>query len=631
MRRFSRLMAFLALCVLGFAGCGLNAQSVVGKYWPSRSKPSHGPTYVNPLRERADAASEQFAEADPSNEREAASAEHSTETSRKTPATETLARFDMETQKLIQAELANTPPGEKEQFYKDVVSLPPAMVRQIIRMRRVVRQAGQDAPHRFVSAEEMRQQSVPEAPSRIQLVAGEEPADEDSEAISAGHSTETRAILGRDPARDPGLGAADPWNRETSTNARSGSGGDSSLPPSPLPFNQIPARPGADHFAGYGPGTDPRVPGESRISNNQAGRSANEIQPPPGGALSPVNKPGRPGGPIPRPRLSPQNARIPTEYNPLVPPVPNYARNGGDPFAPGSAPLIRSASRNPDQKLPGVGDSLNLADSFGPPPTGTDPNAQSNPAGGKSFDEALAKVVANMEKEVGQLRFADQTTPEKKHAYIQKHVYLRMLYLMAGREAQAVTAIPDIPAADQEFWQQTLWAMSNYFDFESMPQDDYRATQTIAQLRTAIQKLQENARLELRNVAFCHKISSFGNFDRFPRDEFGPGQPVLVYAEVANFKSVPTTLPNKPNETAYRTQLKSSIEIHRLGPNGELVERFDFEPTEDYCHNHRRDYFHSYEFTIPQRISLGPHVMTLTVEDQLSRKVATYSLNFMVQ
>ena len=186
-----------------------------------------------------------------------------------------------------------------------------------------------------------------------------------------------------------------------------------------------------------------------------------------------------------------------------------------------------------------------------------------------------------MEKDVGRMRFADQTTPEKKHAYIQKHVYLRMLYLMAGQEARAVTAIPDIPAADQEFWQQTLWAMSNYFDIESMPQDDYRATQTIAQLRTAIQKLQENARLELRNVAFCHKISSFGNFDRFPRDEFGPGQPVLVYAEVANFKSTPTTLPNKPNETAYRTQLKSSIEIHRLGPNGELVERFDFEPTED--------------------------------------------------
>jgi hypothetical protein len=68
-----------------------------------------------------------------------------------------------------------------------------------------------------------------------------------------------------------------------------------------------------------------------------------------------------------------------------------------------------------------------------------------------------------------------------------------------------------------------------------------------------------------------------------------------------------------------------------LGPSGDLVERFEFEPTEDLCHNHRRDYFHSYEFTIPQRISLGPHVMTLTVEDQLNRKVATYRLNFMVK
>ncbi len=532
-------------------------------------------------------------------------------------------RFDKDTLKLIEEELERTPPAEREQFYQDVMSLEPAMVRQIIRMRRVVRQVGKEAPSQFVSADQMSEPVSRPTRSRIQLVAGEEPADGDFEEQTAGHSTPSRPIFGRDPSRDPGLGGADPWNRETPANAPAASGSganDSSVPPSPLPFNQIPTQPPAGHTAGYGPGNS---------SSN-----SNQIQPPPGGALSPIRNAQRTRQPIRRPGSSPQNARIPTEYNPLVPPVPNYAAGGGDPFAGGTAPPVRSASSDPNQKLPGVADSLNLPDSFGPPPAGSTPNASSNASRTpteNSLEEELAQVVAAMQKDVAKLRFADQTTPEQKHAYIQKHVYLRMLYLMAGHEARAVAAIPDIPAPDQEFWQQTFWAMSNYFDIESMPQDDYRATQTIAQLRTAIQKLQENARLELRNVAFCHKITSFGNFDRFPRDEFGPGQPVLVYAEVANFKSTPTTLPNKPNETAYRTQLKSSIEVHRLGPNGELVERFDFEPTEDLCHNHRRDYFHSYEFTIPQRISLGPHVMTLTVEDQLSRKIATYSLNFMVQ
>ena len=47
--------------------------------------------------------------------------------------------------------------------------------------------------------------------------------------------------------------------------------------------------------------------------------------------------------------------------------------------------------------------------------------------------------------------------------------------------------------------------------------------------------------------------------------------------------------------------------------------------------NPRRDYYNSYEFAIPQRINLGPHTMKLMVEDQISQKMATYTLNFTVK
>ena len=74
------------------------------------------------------------------------------------------------------------------------------------------------------------------------------------------------------------------------------------------------------------------------------------------------------------------------------------------------------------------------------------------------------------------------------------------------------------------------------------------------------------------------------------------------------------------------------MEIYRVGPDGGLVDKIEFPPDEDLCSSPRRDYFHSYEIRIPQRItSLGPHVLKLTVEDQLSRKTATYSLNFTVK
>lgn len=245
------------------------------------------------------------------------------------------------------------------------------------------------------------------------------------------------------------------------------------------------------------------------------------------------------------------------------------------------------------------------------------------PTGGIRSDHGLQTLIAEAEAEIGRRETA--TTPEEKQRLIEQHVHLRMLYLMAGQQDRALVAIPGVEPADQEFWQQTFWAFNNYFDVQNIPDEAERASQTIAQLSSAVQRLREKAQLELRNVTFSHKISSFGNFEKFQRDEFTPGQPVLVYAEVDNFSSEPSA------DGQYRTILKSTIEVYKAGPNGDLVEKFSFDPEEDLCRRRRQDYFHSYEFTIPQRIGLGLHVLKLIVVDQLSRKIATYSLNFTVR
>jgi hypothetical protein len=210
--------------------------------------------------------------------------------------------------------------------------------------------------------------------------------------------------------------------------------------------------------------------------------------------------------------------------------------------------------------------------------------------------------------------------------FIRRQVDLRMLYLMAGNQSRALEAIPNIDPAQQEFWQMTLWGMANYFDHDTMPEYPDRATQTVSQFRNAIRRLQGDARLELRNLSFCHKIASFGNFDRFERDEFTTGQRVLLYCEIVNFKSEP-----QPADGTYRTQLKSRIEIYRAGRDGALLEEIDFPETVDLCRSHRQDYFHSYELRIPEKLGLGPHVLKLTVTDSLSGKIATDRVNFVVE
>ncbi len=241
----------------------------------------------------------------------------------------------------------------------------------------------------------------------------------------------------------------------------------------------------------------------------------------------------------------------------------------------------------------------------------------------KSWQDKLQQLIPQIVDEVSKLEAESNDTEQLD--YIANQVNLRMLYLIAGQQERSLEPIRVLEPADQEFWQQIFWAMVNYFDAQGMPDSSDRATETITQLKVAVQRLQEKSKLQLRNVAFCQIVNGYGNYDRFQRDHFSPGQKVLLYSEVENFRSELTS------DGQYRTVLKSTVEIYRAGSGGGAVKEFEFAPTEDLCRNQRRDYFHVYEFTIPPGISLGPHLIKLTVEDQLNRKVATYSLNFTVE
>lgn len=311
----------------------------------------------------------------------------------------------------------------------------------------------------------------------------------------------------------------------------------------------------------------------------------------------------------------------------------NKKNTGGTP--PGTWPTAPVASVPPNiQRVNAEQPGLNNL-----PPTAFNPQSLA-PAGNLPLNFgvpegaplAIAPFASSLELE----RLITQTTVEaaavipgdnevSRQLYLRKHVQLRLLNLIAGQTDRALQPIPGIDSTDQEFWQQMLWGMANYFDTQGMPDSSERATQTISQLRTAAARLQEKARLELHNVAFCHKISGYGNYQRFKRDEFTPGQQVLLYAEVADFKSEPTP------DGQFRTLMKSTLEVLEGGPTGRLVESLPLSPSEDRCRNQRRDYYHSYEFAIPQSCNAGPHSLRLRVEDQLGKKTAVTTLNFTVQ
>lgn len=290
---------------------------------------------------------------------------------------------------------------------------------------------------------------------------------------------------------------------------------------------------------------------------------------------------------------------------------------------PNSSSGLVSHEPNAGFRFPPSPNSLTASFNGGSQPNpGTLGGAQTSIAPLTSSPE-LDRLITQTALEAAALQPGD--TELSRQLYLRKHVQLRLLYLMAGQVDRALQPVVGIDSADQEFWQQMLWGIANYFDTQGMPDSTERATQTIIQLRAAAARLQERARLELHHVTLCHRISGFGNYERFRRDEFTAGQPVLLYAEVVGFKSELTP------DGRFRSVMKSSLEVVEAGPAGRIVESITLAPSEDLCRNQRRDYYLSYEFTIPQSCQPGKHTLRLRVEDQLSRKFAVSTVNFLVQ
>jgi hypothetical protein len=247
------------------------------------------------------------------------------------------------------------------------------------------------------------------------------------------------------------------------------------------------------------------------------------------------------------------------------------------------------------------------------------------PISGESphLHEGLQRLVALMEAETARLK--PGTSFSEREEYVRRHAELRMLLLMSRQPALALQAIPDVDPDTQEFWTSMMWSMSCYFDNQSIVDPAERAAAALDRLRAAEQHLQTTARLELRNLAFCDKIDGFGSYHPFEQDVFRPGQPVLVYAEVRNFKTDVTTAGR------YRTSLKSTIEIVKAGEGGEIIERRHFDSTEDQSRSPRTDYFHSYKLDLPLHLTPGTYSLKLTLEDELSGKIGASNIEFLVR
>jgi hypothetical protein len=237
-------------------------------------------------------------------------------------------------------------------------------------------------------------------------------------------------------------------------------------------------------------------------------------------------------------------------------------------------------------------------------------------------DTALMATITLLEDELRNWPRNSAGRPENLPAWRRKQTDLRLLLMVSGRNAESIRTIEALPREEQEFWQSLMLAMNQYRTTdETIPRSDLIG-ETLRQIRTAEQRLQPLARLEISRLQFCSRINGFGNVVAFPTADFEPGQRLLLYVGLKNFRSELT------GEGRYRTESAVVIDYIRE-EDGEALEPIRLPSIPDECDEQRTDYYHSIELTAP--LLEGSWIVRVRVRDQYSMQVTEAQLKLNVR
>ncbi len=250
------------------------------------------------------------------------------------------------------------------------------------------------------------------------------------------------------------------------------------------------------------------------------------------------------------------------------------------------------------------------------------PVAVSATEGGRASAEMVASAVAKSDWEqalAGAVARFESAVEETAAEDVSLALRLRLLYVAAGRREDALRPVAGLAPAEQEFWNNELYALAELIG----PRSDaaQRAAVALPHHRYAALALAELAPLRVQNLAFCREVTSFGMYTRYSQDRFQPGEEVLLYAELENFHSRSTA-------RGWHTSFRARYQI--LDSSGRRVAHGDLPRTEEYCAHPRRDYFVCYFVTIPAKIYDGQYTLELLIEDALQNELASATIEFAV-
>lgn len=249
--------------------------------------------------------------------------------------------------------------------------------------------------------------------------------------------------------------------------------------------------------------------------------------------------------------------------------------------------------------------------------------AKKNKEESKSNTDTGASSVPKSDKELFAVLLKRLSAPvpgESEAERSSRLIKLRHLMVLAGDPDAAVGQVEGMSESEQEYLRHQLLGLWTMIDPDGHPVPSRRFSSAVPQIREAAKfAAAATDSLEVRSLAFCTEIESYGQIKTFPGNRFDSGQQVILYCEIENFTA-------KKTENGFETNLQGSYDIYNA--DDEKVVSQPLPADAQVSSNYLRDYFIAYQMHLPPQLSVGTYRMQLTMEDVNGKKYGQGTIPF---
>jgi hypothetical protein len=207
---------------------------------------------------------------------------------------------------------------------------------------------------------------------------------------------------------------------------------------------------------------------------------------------------------------------------------------------------------------------------------------------------------------------------------LERYALLGAFYeILEDRPERALELLKSLNARDQDLALRLLpiLAQAQKRDGQMPPLSSEDRLVLLDSMRSMMMELQVAAPLEINRLVFCKEVKGYGVYEPVAVNQFKPGEPILIYAEVEN-------LVDHKEDGHYVVNLTSTLEIRDASCREIRSRTFPVTPSKST--SFRTDHFIHMLFQIPAELSPGCYTLNIRISDQDTKREVEKKLTFHV-